>query len=960
MKRMLKKSLAFILALTMLFGAAPLAGFEGIELPEFNLFGTKAEAATYGALTYEVSYDKVTITDCDTSASGELVIPSSIEGYPVTSIGNDAFRECTRLTSVTIPDSVTSIGEGAFYYCYGLTSVTIPDSVTSIGNCAFYNCDGLTSVTIPDSVTSIGDHAFVNCGRLTSVIIGNSVTSIGDYAFCACEALTSVTIPDSVTSIGSGAFYYCTGLTSVTIPDSVTSIGRGAFYYCAGLTSVTIPDSVTSIGYKAFYICSSLTDIYYAGTEDKWNAITIDEYNECLTNANIHYNSAIGEEETPELESGLSVFTNNTSFAYVEGDLIFLAVSQIENNEFFVPEKLAVAISNDSVVELNNIYTYNDLLSINIPILKPIIDIIPEEFRNCSFVLMKANGEGTSSVTLSNSSSGDSTNLFLTVSKDEYATLRAENVPVRYDRGVSYNYFINGTVISDFTYSKAPDGYIFKMNAYNQQYSLGVVEVFNSDGKIIKVEKIDKFEAAGTSIVKTFKSGWYLIEDAWNGELMTFKARQIAKQTEIEVLVPEGGFVRISNDSAASTTCFLTNLFDAVLTAGGIIKGTSSLSVSQVDLVTKTAVAKFITDTYYLETAKKFQEKMKKMVAKKVSEPIFISLVSQAAGIADELLIEVDISFEDIAKEALGTASGIGEEIFKKLTGPAGIALNVLFSSQKCLNYVSQMVDWCNTTDKQGFIGIVTPYNPSYDSGRITSADGIIVDTNNGVESETILQTFRILKDDVTINLDSQEIENDFVLYDISLVKDGNTVQPNKKVTVYVPLPSGFKEPITVLRQNSDGSWTIIDAKVLNKVIVFEVDHFCTFAFVSEMEIDKSIPALISIRTPSTTTINYGDSIILHADIDGTLPAGARVEWTADNGNFDMSVSADGTACKISPKSNGKTVFTATVYDRDGNVISSDTQEMTAKAGLWQKIVAFFKKIFGLTKTIPEAFKGIF
>ena len=115
----------------------------------------------------------------------------------------------------------------------------------------------------------------------------------------------------------------------------------------------------------------------------------------------------------------------------------------------------------------------------------------------------------------------------------------------------------------------------------------------------------------------------------------------------------------------------------------------------------------------------------------------------------------------------------------------------------------------------------------------------------------------------------------------------------------------------------------------------------------------------VSIRNPSTTTINYGDAIILHADIDGTLPEGARIEWTADNGNFSLSVSADGTTCKISPKSSGKTVFTATAYDKDGNVISSDTQEMTAKAGLWQKIVVFFKKIFGLTKTIPEAFKGI-
>ena len=115
-----------------------------------------------------------------------------------------------------------------------------------------------------------------------------------------------------------------------------------------------------------------------------------------------------------------------------------------------------------------------------------------------------------------------------------------------------------------------------------------------------------------------------------------------------------------------------------------------------------------------------------------------------------------------------------------------------------------------------------------------------------------------------------------------------------------------------------------------------------------------------SIASPSTTSISYGDSIILHTDVNGALPAGARIEWTANNGNFDMSVSADGLTCKISPKSSGKTVFAATVYDKDGNAISTDTQEMTAKAGFFDKIVAFFKKIFGLTKTIPEAFKGIF
>ena len=147
-------------------------------------------------------------------------------------ICNEAFSECTTLTSINIPDYVTSIGYAAFELCYSLTSINIPDYVTNIGDWAFYGCKSLTSINIPDSVTSIGNSAFYGCKSLTSINIPDSVTSIGNWAFYGCESLTTINIPNSVTSIENSAFQCCSSLTSINIPDNVSSIGDLAFYGC--------------------------------------------------------------------------------------------------------------------------------------------------------------------------------------------------------------------------------------------------------------------------------------------------------------------------------------------------------------------------------------------------------------------------------------------------------------------------------------------------------------------------------------------------------------------------------------------------------------------------------------------------------------------------------------------------------------------------------------------------------
>src|SRR5665213_1833891 len=227
-------------------------------------------AVAQAQFIYTTNNGAITITGY-TGSGGAVTIPATINGLPVTSIGDHAFY-ATGVTVVTIPASVTNLGDEVFVGSTRLTVITVDTNnpVYSSVNGVLFDKSQTTLVEYPDglvggymirnSVTSIGHQAFDSCGNLTSVMIGNSVTSIGGWAFGG-DNLTSVTIGNSVTSIGDAAFYGCLNLTNITIPDSVISIGDSAFYDCESLTSVAIKSSVMNIGVSAFNFCLSLRGI---------------------------------------------------------------------------------------------------------------------------------------------------------------------------------------------------------------------------------------------------------------------------------------------------------------------------------------------------------------------------------------------------------------------------------------------------------------------------------------------------------------------------------------------------------------------------------------------------------------------------------------------------------------------------------------------------------------------------
>ena len=322
-KNIFKSLLAAAMALTMIFGAAPLSGFVGISLP---LFSMKAEAATEIKTTEDGLFEyvlvgqwtggsqyryTVTIIRYKGPDSGEVVIPEKIEGYEVKSLIDDTwdekrgFRDCTGITSIVIPDSVTYIGARTFYGCTSLESITLGSGVETLGNGWISSChklanitvspdnktyssvDGVlfnkdksellvypignkrSSYTIPDGVAQISGSAFSGCTSLREITIPDSVTEIGAFAFSGCTSLSKVDLPKTLTTIEAGTFRDCTSLKEIVIPDSVTEIKSkwgydtyfGAFSGCTSLSKVKLSNNLTIIDQETFSGCTSLAEI---------------------------------------------------------------------------------------------------------------------------------------------------------------------------------------------------------------------------------------------------------------------------------------------------------------------------------------------------------------------------------------------------------------------------------------------------------------------------------------------------------------------------------------------------------------------------------------------------------------------------------------------------------------------------------------------------------------------------
>ena len=280
-------------------------------------FVLEDNALLYAEKTRLIQYFK---GPADTDRAETYTIPTGVE-----EICSGAFDSCDDLKTIVIPNTVQRIGQNAFDGCRGLERLEIPASVTYIapeafffvicpitvaeGNTSYFDENGVIYSTgkklllyagavegafqIPDGVEEIGAAAFSGA-KLSDVTIPGSVTDIGRAAFFNCWQLQSVTLPGSVQSMGNQLFGYCDNLVEATIGDGISVIPTMIFDNCTALTSVSIPRTVTLIKNRAFIGCDALETVHYAGSAEEWEAVTIEDNNEALSNANFYFNGETG------------------------------------------------------------------------------------------------------------------------------------------------------------------------------------------------------------------------------------------------------------------------------------------------------------------------------------------------------------------------------------------------------------------------------------------------------------------------------------------------------------------------------------------------------------------------------------------------------------------------------------------------------------------------------------------
>ena len=1129
MKKTFKKIISALLVAVMVSGVLASGISNEILLIEAN--AEETTVFTEGFYTYNVENGEATITDVDTSISGDVVIPSALGGYPVTKIGGEAFYRNKNLTSIIIPDGVTTIGGYAFNNCSFLANITIPDSVVSIGNSAFSGCDSLTNITLSDNVVSIGkfafnncsmltnitvdsgnpayssdeygvlfnkdkteliqypigntrtnyeiptnvatiiddafsgcnsltsisinathikQHAFLNCDGLTNIIIGNRVTetdygpfyscdsltsitvdsenpafSSDEYGvlfnkdktlleqypigntrtnytipdsvtgFCAgafkdCSFLTNITIPESVTGINAYTFAGCTGLTSITIPDSVTTIASSAFAACAGLTSITIGNGITNIYNFAFYNCPTLTDIYYNGTEEEWNAISIGSGNNPVTNAKIHFNY-VEDEYTDSGACG-----DNLTWKYYEstGELVISGTGDMWNWNsspdvpwFNLKSSIKFVSIGDNVTNIGN-YAFGSCPNLtNITIPQSVTSIGYHAFFSCSgltSILIPDSVKhiddgafiqcGFTSITIPKSVTSMGTDVFTNCRNLTSITVDPENTSYSSDDyGVLFDK--DKTILIQYPIGTKRTVYTVPDNTTNIE-----LRAFSACSNLTSITLPDNLIGIGmdafrgcSSLTDVYYSG---SEEEWNtitigvGNDCLTNAKIHFNYNDPKKLVFNLGY----DDKTIEYSLIPGEkiiLPEVPQRKGYEFVGwtTEIPETMPAEDLTVTAVWKANTyDAVFMVDGEIYET-----VPTKFNEKIATPSVPEKEG----------YTFEGWTP-AIGTMDDINGKTFTAVWTVNKYKVTFMFKdeiyAENLVNYSENIIlpdtnniegyEFVCWLDENGNVANIPSKMPAenlvYNMKYSTVCKNTEFDVSVTFDEEIFGDNISIVVNDQTTQSDMHAYFKANIsgnssikkIYNICLMKDDKILDLNDHpVTVKIKVSEDFSnQDFSVAHKPGNSKYPFEyykssenEARYEDGYIIFEVTHFSYFAVC----IENDVPTIKIRNNPVESTVNYGDILSLTAET-ANMSEGMQVVWYVNG-----EKTATGNAFKSEFKKDAE--ITVKITDLDGNIITdengdevSDSQKVTVKDNFWLRIVSFFKNLFGISRLIEQ------
>lgn len=562
--------------------------------------------------------------------------------------------------------------------------------------------------------------------------------------------------------------------------------------------------------------CVNINLKYSTIDRSSWINYSTTEKKQALENA---YDSFTYDNHSGKIE----IYSNYTNLTVELGDTIKIGTGIFKNDiQVTDVSKVSCSVYDNAILSVKSTTVIN----------------------NCRFYEFNTHSVGTTYITFSDSNTGYTKRVPVTVYDSTDSAYTVSNIPtIQVGDYVANFYNLNGLYIDNYTYSVASNGQTtVSFDVYNRNYIYGAIEVYNGDGVLTDAIVIDKMTNNKGSIKKTVWDGPYcLIQDIIEGDIFTYRESISTKHTHAEVIIPKDGYIKITTDTMNSNLVAIINGLDIAMSLKGVvgdIKGFDTNSKVFAEKITK----EIINNALYAELAKdenKFAKKLMKGFVKKTT----IFSTKSMGNFVDSFVN--NLSELKLEKLVFDTAKSFGwstaENLFEYFSGPIGTVLKGLFTAGDVANLVIQ----CKHLDDRMYCGDICIQNQS-GGKRISSQVTVTSDTN--FDSDTAFRVYEVAIDsseiDIVKELNPQlydEITSiPSVVYNIAMIKDGKETQLNGKVEVAIPIPDEMKHlersnSIVIYRIEEDGTKTEMITEIRDGNLVFRTDHFSLYVITTNV-----------------------------------------------------------------------------------------------------------------------------